>query len=226
MDVRLTAEQPELRDAAASLADDLGPGSVADLDDDVRRRAAGEDGRGDRLAHAALRRGLRRRGRHRRRGVRPRAGRRPLPRPRARRRPAPRRLRPAMRLGHCARRRGPRPVDDRRRRRGRGRPGDERALTLAGTGCWPAGRADSPGVDLTRSQRRGARPARAGRRAVRRRTPPAGTRWPWSSRPRTWWVPPAARTRWPATTRRSASSTAQRSAPTRPSLICSPRAWR
>ncbi len=36
MDVRLTAEQRQLRDAAAKLADDLGPGSVADLDDDGR----------------------------------------------------------------------------------------------------------------------------------------------------------------------------------------------
>ena len=33
MDVRLTSEQQQLRSAAASLADDLGPGSVADLDD-------------------------------------------------------------------------------------------------------------------------------------------------------------------------------------------------
>lgn len=37
MDVRLTPEQQQLRDAAAKLADDLGPGSVADLDDDARR---------------------------------------------------------------------------------------------------------------------------------------------------------------------------------------------
>ena len=36
MDVRLTAEQRQLREAAAKLADDLGPGSVADLDDDNR----------------------------------------------------------------------------------------------------------------------------------------------------------------------------------------------
>ncbi|MGH3677112.1 MAG: acyl-CoA dehydrogenase family protein [Mycobacterium sp.] len=36
MDVRLTTEQRQLRDAAAELADDLGPGSVADLDDDNR----------------------------------------------------------------------------------------------------------------------------------------------------------------------------------------------
>jgi hypothetical protein len=36
MDVRLTAEQRQLREAAANLADDLGPGSVADLDDDGR----------------------------------------------------------------------------------------------------------------------------------------------------------------------------------------------
>ena len=33
MDVRLNAEQRQLRDAAAKLADDLGPGSVAELDD-------------------------------------------------------------------------------------------------------------------------------------------------------------------------------------------------
>ncbi len=36
MDVRLTAEQQQLRDAAAKLADDLGPGSVQDLDDEGR----------------------------------------------------------------------------------------------------------------------------------------------------------------------------------------------
>ncbi len=36
MDVRLTREQRQLRDAAAELADDLGPGSVADLDDEGR----------------------------------------------------------------------------------------------------------------------------------------------------------------------------------------------
>jgi hypothetical protein len=37
VDVRLTAEQHQLRDAAASLADELGPASVADLDDELRR---------------------------------------------------------------------------------------------------------------------------------------------------------------------------------------------
>ncbi|MBV9089850.1 MAG: acyl-CoA dehydrogenase [Mycobacteriaceae bacterium] len=36
MDVRLTAEQRQLREAAAKLADDLGPGSVLDLSDDNR----------------------------------------------------------------------------------------------------------------------------------------------------------------------------------------------
>ncbi len=36
MDVRLTTEQQQLRDAAAGLADDLGPGSVAALEDDSR----------------------------------------------------------------------------------------------------------------------------------------------------------------------------------------------
>jgi hypothetical protein len=37
VDVRLTSEQQQLREAAAKLADDLGPGSVADLDDNSRR---------------------------------------------------------------------------------------------------------------------------------------------------------------------------------------------
>jgi hypothetical protein len=36
MDVRLTAEQQQLRDAAAKLADDLGPSAVQDLDDQNR----------------------------------------------------------------------------------------------------------------------------------------------------------------------------------------------
>ena len=36
MDVRLTAEQRQLRDAAAKLADDLGPGAVQDLGEDSR----------------------------------------------------------------------------------------------------------------------------------------------------------------------------------------------
>src|SRR5690625_2247374 len=36
MDVRLNTEQRQLRDAAAKLADDLGPGSVAELDDQSR----------------------------------------------------------------------------------------------------------------------------------------------------------------------------------------------
>ena len=36
MDVRLTAEQQQLRDAAAKLGDDLGPGAVQELDDDAR----------------------------------------------------------------------------------------------------------------------------------------------------------------------------------------------
>ncbi|MGW0178714.1 acyl-CoA dehydrogenase family protein [Nocardia sp. NPDC003345] len=37
MDVRLTSEQRQLRDAAAELADELGPGSVLDLADATRR---------------------------------------------------------------------------------------------------------------------------------------------------------------------------------------------
>jgi Acyl-CoA dehydrogenase, C-terminal domain len=36
VDVRLTSEQQQLREAAAKLADDLGPGSVADLSDENR----------------------------------------------------------------------------------------------------------------------------------------------------------------------------------------------
>ena len=50
MDVRLTSEQQQLREAAAKLADDLGPGSVADLDDATgspgwRRRSTRRDWR-------------------------------------------------------------------------------------------------------------------------------------------------------------------------------------
>jgi len=48
VDVRLTSEQQQLRDAAAKLADDLGPGSVADLDDQNRitrlEKAVGDTG--------------------------------------------------------------------------------------------------------------------------------------------------------------------------------------
>ncbi|PYE16390.1 acyl-CoA dehydrogenase-like protein [Williamsia limnetica] len=36
MDVRLTSEQRQLRDAASKLADDLGPSSVSELDDETR----------------------------------------------------------------------------------------------------------------------------------------------------------------------------------------------
>jgi len=36
VDVRLTSEQQQLREAAAKLADDLGPGSVADLENEIR----------------------------------------------------------------------------------------------------------------------------------------------------------------------------------------------
>ena len=76
-----------MREAAAKLADDLGPGSVADLDDASRiaRLEKPVDATG--LADAALRRGVRRRGGHRRRGVRAGTGRRAVPRAGARRRP-------------------------------------------------------------------------------------------------------------------------------------------
>ena len=53
VDVRLTSEQQQLREAAAKLADDLGPGSVADLDDASRiarlEKAVDVDG----ISHAA-----------------------------------------------------------------------------------------------------------------------------------------------------------------------------
>ena len=42
MDVRLTAEQQQLRDAAAKLADDLGPGAVQDLADDESNCPSGQ----------------------------------------------------------------------------------------------------------------------------------------------------------------------------------------
>ena len=53
MDVRLTAEQRQLRDAAAKLAADLGPGSVADLDD--RNRVERLDGQIDATGWRSLR---------------------------------------------------------------------------------------------------------------------------------------------------------------------------
>ena len=86
VDVRLTTEQRQLREAAAKLADDLGPGSVADLDDESRvaRLEKAVDAHG--MADPALRRRVGCRGRHRRRGVRARAGRRAVPRSGARRR--------------------------------------------------------------------------------------------------------------------------------------------
>ena len=43
MDVRLTTEQRQLREAAAKLADDLGPGSVADLSDENRIAPSGDN---------------------------------------------------------------------------------------------------------------------------------------------------------------------------------------
>ena len=62
MDVRLTSEQRQLRDAAAKLADDLGPGVGAGPGRRQPDRAAGEGGRRDGLAFAALRRRVGRRG--------------------------------------------------------------------------------------------------------------------------------------------------------------------
>ena len=60
MDVRLTAEQRQLREAAAELADDLGPGSVADLDDANRVARLEKADRRDGVPHPAQRRRLRR----------------------------------------------------------------------------------------------------------------------------------------------------------------------
>ena len=87
VDVRLTSEQQQLREAAAKLADDLGPGSVADLDDEIRvaRLEKAVDATGFRTLR--IRRRIRCRGGHRRRGVRARPGRRAVPRTGARRRP-------------------------------------------------------------------------------------------------------------------------------------------
>ncbi len=81
MDVRLTAEQRQLREAAAEVADDLGPGSVADLDDATRVARLEKAIDGDGVSHPAQRRCVRRRGGHRRRGVRPGSGRCPVHRP-------------------------------------------------------------------------------------------------------------------------------------------------
>ena len=184
MDVRLTSEQQQLRDAAAKLADDLGPGSVADLDDEEPHRAAGEGGRRHGLSDAALRRRVRCRGGHRRRGVRARAGRRAVPRTGARRRPAA--------GAACRRPRGP----------------------------------DEPDI-----RRPDEKPCRSGRIAARssasspRTTPAAGARSRSPSPVPTSSAPRAARMRWPASTPRSASSTARPSGPIRRSATCWPRAW-
>ncbi len=77
MDAHLTAEQQELRDAAARLAGDLGPGSVHDLAD--ARRVA-------RLEKAVAATGWRTLRSDGATGVRPRSSR---SRPRKRRRPGP-----------------------------------------------------------------------------------------------------------------------------------------
>ena len=216
MDVRLTAEQQQLRDAAAKLADDLGPGSVQDLADDESNCASGQADRDDGLAIAALRRRLRCRSGHRRRGVRPRTGRRPVPRAGARRRSGP-----------------PRRRRRRWRRRSRSTVGRSTRADTAVRCCWTA---RVLAVDLGAGRRR--RGPDQGRRRTSNGTaadpsaswtptpPHAGWHLRWPPRRRTWSARPAARTPWPAITRKSVSSTASRSAPTRLSRTCWRKVWR
>ena len=94
MDARLTGEQAQLRDAAAKLATDLGPESVAAPRLGRSPRQAGHRTRTLGVADAAVRRGIGCRGRRRCRRTRPRPRRRTVPRADPRRRPA------SPRLGH------------------------------------------------------------------------------------------------------------------------------
>ena len=140
MDVRLTAEQQQLRDAAAKLADDLGPGSVQDLADDGSNCPARQADRDDRLAIAAYRRGLRRGSGHRRGGVRPRIGGCPVPRSGPGRRSGPPRRRDGAGSTIAV---GGHAIDAR---------GYQRALTLDGTTVSVADvGAAREAVDLTRT---------------------------------------------------------------------------
>ncbi len=214
MDVRLTAEQQQLRDAAAKLADDLGPGSVQDLADDDRIARLDKQIEIDRLAIAAFRRGLRCGSGHRRRGIRPRIGGRAVSRTGAGRRSGPA-CRPRRRW-----------VDDRR-----GWSRDRRAGLSAGV---DVGRYDGARRRFGR-RRRGRGPDQGHRRrhrnsqrrrrtGLRRRRTLAGTRpghhvgGPGRHRPGR--AHPGLRLR-----ENPRAVRASRSAPIRPSRTCSPKAW-
>ena len=127
MDTRDTPEQAELRRTARQLARELGPRTVADLDDRKRARAPRRGGARRRLARAAPRRRRRRSARQRGRGGhhRRRAGgsrrRRPVRGPDPRRGPRPPRRRAPRR------RRGGRLLARPDRRRGGVGPGDDDA---------------------------------------------------------------------------------------------------
>ena len=161
MDVRLSAEQQALRDSAAQVVDRLGPQTVAR----ARRRRAGRASSTPRSpppagASCAPRRrrraaGVGGRGGHRRRGARPRPGRRAVPRPDAGRRAAAAGRRAGRRGAETVALAGPRPrlvADGGRRRRDRRRGRSVGARARRRRHGWPtvALPADAGGVDLTR----------------------------------------------------------------------------
>ena len=105
--------------------------------------------------------------------------------------------------------------------------GYQRALALDGTTVLAADLGDArEAVDLTRATADiVGTPSAVGELELRRRRN-GGWRSRWRPRRRTWSERPEVRTPWRASTRKSVSSTAIRSAPIRPSRICSPKAWR
>ena len=215
MDVRLTAEQRQLRDAAAKLADDLGPGAVQDLDDQNRiarldkqidvtgwRSLRSDGASGVEVAIVAEEFG--------------------------------RRVVDAPFLGPVL-------ADDLARHvdadaagatAGRGRPGDRRPRRSARPGAvrrhdpvdGPGRRSDGRRSDPVGSGHAGIA-GRARRRQPRGCRTVAGAGAGDHRRP-TWSASPAVHRPSPATTRKSASSTATRSGPIKPSRTCWPKALR
>lgn len=214
MDVRLTTEQQQLRDAAAKLADDLGPATVQDLDDQNRIT------RLDKQIESTGWRSLRSDGAS---GVEvaivaEELGRRLVDTPFL----------------------GPVLADDLARHIGEDASGTtvavddrvidargaRRALALSGGSVSAVDvKALTDGVDLTRAEATiVGSPAALGE--VSLRLPSSGGHWLWSRRRQTWSASRAARTPSPATTPRSANNTASRSGRIKPSRICWPKALR
>ena len=211
MDVRLTSEQQQLREAAAKLADDLGPGSVqistttnriARLEKAVDAtglrslRSDGASGVEVAIVAEEFARGL-------------------VDVPF---------LGPVM-ADELARR----SARKYRVRRSRSVTGPSMRGDMTAPCCSPARpcwrrsriRRRRCGFDQSRKQVAGS-PQTHGELAAE--PPNDGMPWRWPSPPPTWSEPRAARTRWPASTPRSANSTARPSGPIRPSGTCLPKA--